>query len=139
MPVCTACLDGKQTRDPFPQSASRRSKPLELVHSDLHGPIATPTDNGYRYWITFVDDASRVRRVWLLRKKSEAFDAFKAYKPWAEKQTGHLIKSFQDDKGGEYISKAWDQYMIDHGIERRHTTRATPQQNGVAERGSGRE
>ena len=71
IPVCPSCLDGKQTRDPFPHIASRRSVPLELVHSDLHGPLPS-TANGYKYWISFTDDASRYRRCWLLHKKSEA-------------------------------------------------------------------
>src|SRR5712691_12013027 len=132
LPVCPACMDGKQTRDPFPQVASRRSTPLELVHSDLHGPLP-PTANGFKYWISFTDDASRFRCCWLLHKKSEAFKAFKHYKAWAEKQTGKALKSLRDDKGGEYMSNQWEQYMLEHGIERQHTARATPQQNGVAE------
>jgi hypothetical protein len=131
-PVCPSCLDGKQTRDPFPQSTSRRSSPLELVHSDLHGPLP-PTVNGFKYWISFTDDASHYRCCWLLHKKSEAFDAFKHYKAWAEKQTGRALKSLQDDKGGEYMSNEWENYMLEHGIERQHTVQATPQQNGVAE------
>ena len=56
VPICSACLDGKQTRDSFPLTASRRSIPLELVHSDLHGPLPA-TVNGYKYWISFTDDA----------------------------------------------------------------------------------
>ena len=43
-------------------------------------------------------------------------------------------KEFQDDKGGEYISKEWDDWMKEHGIKRRHTVKGTPQQNGVLER-----
>ena len=132
-PICPSCMDGKQTRDPFPHSTSRRSTPLQLVHSDLHGPLP-PTANGFKYWISFTDDASRYHRCWLLHKKSEAFDAFKHYKAWAEKQTGKALKSLRDDKGGEYMSNEWENFMLEHGIERQHTARATPQQNGVAER-----
>jgi transposase InsO family protein len=101
--------------------------PLELVHSDLHGPLPA-TANGFKYWISFTDDASRFRRCWLLHKKSEAFDAFKHYKAWAEKQTGKSLKSLRDDKGGEYMSNEWENFMLEHGIERQHTARATPQQ-----------
>src|SRR3984893_6566487 len=118
---------------PCCESASRRSVSLELVHSDLHGPLPA-TANGFKYWISFTDDASRYRRCWLLHKQSEAFDAFKHYKAWAEKQTGKSLKSFRDDKGGEYMSNEWERFMLEHGIERQHTVRATPQQNGVAER-----
>ena len=133
IPICPACMDGKQTHDSFPQSASRRSIPLQLVHSDLHGPLP-PTANGYKYWISFTDDASHFRRCWLLKAKSEAFSAFKQFKSWAEKQTGKSLKSLRDDKGGEYMSNEWEAFMLEHGIERQHTVRATPQQNGVAER-----
>jgi len=132
VPVCPSCMDGKQTRDPFPQSTSHCSTRLELVHSDLHGPLP-PTANRFKYWISFTDDASRFRCCWLLHKKSEAFKAFKLYKAWAEKQTGKALKSLQDDKGGKYMSNKWERFMLEHGIERQHTVQATPQQNGVAE------
>jgi hypothetical protein len=74
----SALLHGWQADSrPLPPIASRRSIPLELVHSDLHGPLP-PTANGFKYWISFTDDASRFRRCWLLHKKSEAFEAFQA-------------------------------------------------------------
>jgi len=136
-PFCVSCLDGKQKRFPFSHTGTRRSELLELVHSDLHGPLPVRTQSGYQYWITFIDDMSRFRRVYLLKKKSEAFDAFKLYHAWAEKQTGFKLKAFRDDKGGEYMSTEWEKYMAEHGIERQHTTQATPQQNGVAERTNG--
>ena len=44
-----------------------------------------------------------------------------------------MLKAFRDDKGGEYMSNEWERFMLEHGIERQRTTRATPQQNGVAE------
>ena len=130
-PICPACMDSKQTCDPFPQTACQ-TVILQLIHSDLHSPLP-PTANGYKYWISFTDDASRFRRCFLLHKKSEAFDTFKQYKAWAEKQSGKALKALRDDKGGEYMSNEWERFMLEHGIERQHTTRATPQQNGVAE------
>ncbi|KAF8288395.1 hypothetical protein DL93DRAFT_2037772, partial [Clavulina sp. PMI_390] len=49
------CLEGKQTRQPFPHSTSgHRSEPLQLVHSDLHGPLPVAF-GGYKYWIAFTD------------------------------------------------------------------------------------
>jgi len=75
-PLCVSCLDGKQKRFPF---STRRSDLLELVHSDLHGPLPVSTQSGYRYWISFIDDMSCFRCVYLLKKKCEAFDAFKLY------------------------------------------------------------
>jgi len=132
---CEPCLAGKQHRFPFPPAASnRRTQPLALVHSDLHGPVSVPTPQGHRYWISFVDDYSRYRNVYLLHKKSDAFLAFKEFKAFAEKQTGFPLKALRDDKGGEYMGREMDDFLKAHGIAREHTTTATPQQNGVAER-----
>ena len=42
--------------------------------------------------------------------------------------------SLRDDKGGEYMSREFEAFCIDDGIQRQHTVRNRPQQNGVAER-----
>ena len=112
---CRFCLAGKQTREPFPDEATRRTGVLDLVHSDLKTNLPN-TATGYKHWITFTDDASRYRSTYLLRLKSEAFDAFKSYKAWAERQTGRKIKALRDDKGGEYISNEWNE-LLDWLIE----------------------
>jgi hypothetical protein len=95
--------------------------------------VATP--EGYKYWITFVDDSSRFWGVYPLKFKSEAFEAFKVYRAYAENALPGLhIVEFQDDEGGEYIGKAFIQFCLEHGIQRRHTETDEPYQNGVAER-----
>ncbi|KAI0923982.1 hypothetical protein AcV5_010529 [Taiwanofungus camphoratus] len=133
-PICEPCLAGKMHANSFPSSLQRATQPLELIHSDIHGPLPVRTHSGYRYWITFIDDYTRFRVVLLLKEKSEAFDAFKRFKAYAENHLNVKIKALQDDKGGEYMSHAFIKYTDDAGIVRRHTTRNRPQQNGVAER-----
>jgi hypothetical protein len=81
-----ALLAGKMHALPFRSSLSHNRSPLELVHTDLHGPLPVATHSGYKYWITFIDDATRFQAVYLLKAKSEAFEAFKVYKSWAENQ-----------------------------------------------------
>ena len=131
--VCEPCLAGKMHSNPFPSSSSRALKPLELVHMDLHGPLP-PTREGYRYWLTFIDDASSHRAALRLKRKSDTFEGFKTYKSFAENQLQAKIKELQDDKGGEFMSNAFLKFTDECGIHRRHTTRNRPQQNGVAER-----
>ena len=83
--LCEACILGKQHRSPFPQQAeNRHSNPLDLIHSDVHGPLPTQTIQGFRYWITFLDDATKYYHVVLLKKKSKAFKAFLTYEAYAE-------------------------------------------------------
>jgi len=133
-PICEPCLAGKMHSNPFPSSLSHSVAPLDLIHSDLHGPVKKETHSGYKYWITFIDDYSRFRMVYPLKSKSGAFDAFRTFKAYAENHHGTKIKALQDDKGGEYMSNAFIKFTNECGIVRRHTTRNRPQQNGVAER-----
>ena len=133
-PICEPCLAGKQHRDINKVATNRASQPLELIHTDLHGPMPVRTPEGYRYWVTFIDDATRFMSVAALKRKSEAFIAFKQFKTAMENQTGYKVKIQRDDKGGEYISKAYDEYCRSQGILRQHTITNEPHQNGVAER-----
>ena len=134
-PICEPCLAGKQHRVAVPKVALHRAtQPLALVHSDVHGPLPVRSRLGYRYWITFIDDASRFWLILPLKDKSGAFAAFKQFKAFAENQLNSKIKALRDDKGGEYMSLEWEAFCAEHGIHRQHTVRAEPHQNGVAER-----
>ncbi|GAA0169316.1 transmembrane signal receptor [Lithospermum erythrorhizon] len=133
--TCADCLNGKQTRQAQPKQASwRASKVLELIHSDICGPINPATKGGKRYFLTFIDDYSRKGWVFLLANKSEALDSVKEFKNLVETESGQVIKSFRTDRGGEYLSDAFTDFCKEHGIKRQLTTAYTPQQNGVAER-----
>jgi transposase InsO family protein len=133
-PHCEPCIRGKHHRDPFPQRASHRATSfLERIHSDLH-QLPVLTSSGLRYWLLFIDDYSRYFWIYLLRKKSETFDAFTQFKAMVEKQFDMSILCLHDDKGGEFIGIKWDAFFAQHGIRREHTVKASPQQNSVAER-----
>jgi hypothetical protein len=133
-PICEPCLAGKMHANPFPTSDHRASHPLELVHMDVHGPTPVASHEGYRYWSLFKDDHTRLRCAIPLRKKSETFATFLRFKAFAENLFGCKIQTIRDDKGGEYMSKEFDKFCDEHGIQRQHTTRNRPQQNGDAER-----
>ena len=68
--VCEPRLAGKMHFNPFTSSPSRSTKPLKLVHSDLHGSLPVATSEGYRYWITFLDDVTSYRAAMHLKQKS---------------------------------------------------------------------
>ncbi|KAJ4764255.1 polyprotein [Rhynchospora pubera] len=133
--VCEACALGKIHRETFPKEKAWRAKaPLELVHTDICGPMSTNSHGGNRYFITFIDDFSRMCWVYFLRQKSEAFSIFKKFQRMVERQSGKLIKKLRSDRGGEYNSKEFDKFCEDIGLERQVTIGFTPEQNGVAER-----
>jgi hypothetical protein len=133
-PICKACLAGKMTSRQFPSSSRQSLALLELIHSDLHGPLPVPSPEGYHYWIMFLDDRTKLHAVHFLKRKSDTFDMLKTFKAYAENQVNAKIKALQDDKGGEYMSAAFLKFTDQCGITRRHSTRDSPQQNGVAER-----
>lgn len=132
--VCEICAKGKQCKKPFPKSEIKTTKPLELIHSDLMGPVENVSYGGATYMLTFVDDFSRMLFVYFLRNKSQVKETFIEFKQMIENQTEHKIKTLRTDNGGEYLSKEFDAFCKANGIVRQLTIPETPQQNGVAER-----
>jgi transposase InsO family protein len=131
---CEPCIVGKHHRNPFPAKASHRAtRILQRIHSDVH-MVPVATSSGYRYWVTFIDDWSRYGWIYLLKRKSDVFEAFKAFKAFVELQFGALIECLHDDKGGKYIGRLWDAFFAQTGIRREHTVEGMSQQGGVAER-----
>ena len=84
--VCSGCVLGKHHRESFEKRASwHASTPLQLVHSDLCGPLLVVSFSSFKYFSTFIDDYSRRTWVYFLKLKSEVFDMFLAYKVIVEK------------------------------------------------------
>nr|KYP41492.1 Retrovirus-related Pol polyprotein from transposon TNT 1-94 [Cajanus cajan] len=132
---CEGCVFGKQARTNFQKKAEYRARrSLELVHTDICGPITSKSFSEKRYFIIFIDDYIRKTWVYFLKEKSEAFEAFKNFKAMVEKTTNLYIKALQSDRGGEYMSTAFTNYCEEQGIKRFLTAAYSPQQNGVAER-----
>ena len=78
--------------------------------------MTTQARGGYSYFITFTDDLSRFGYVYLMKHKSEAFDKFKEYESMVEKQTEKSIKVLRSDRGGEYLSTEFLDYLKVNGI-----------------------
>ena len=132
---CEGCTMGKQTRNSFLKNeATRATKLLQIVHSDVCGPMKTQSIGGSRYFVTFIDDMSRYAAIYFIRSKDEVLSKFKVYADMATNTTGSNIRVLRTDNGGEYTSKVFDDFLRSKGIKRQLTTPRTPQQNGVAER-----
>ena len=102
--VCFGCVLGKHHRDSFDKHASwHASAPLQLVHSDLCGPLLVVSFFGYKYFLTFIDDFSRCRWVYLFKTKSDFFNMFLAFKAFYEKQSRHQILKLRLDCWGSHV------------------------------------
>lgn len=132
---CIACIEGKQTRLPFPKkSFNRATDILGLVHTDLCGPMPCSSMSGSKYFLTFIDDHSRKTFVYFLKQKGDVFEKFKEWKALVENQTNKKLKVIRSDNGGEYVNSKFQNFLRQNGIRHETTVPHTPQQNGVAER-----
>ncbi|GKB92348.1 retrotransposon protein, putative, ty1-copia subclass [Tanacetum coccineum] len=131
---CISCLSGKMTRKSFPHRPERATDLLGIIHTDVCGPLRHVSRQGASYFITFTDDYSRYGYVYLLKHKHEVFETFKVFKNEVENQLGKTIKALRLDRGGEYISQEFKDYLKDCGIVQQLTPPYTPQHNGVSER-----
>jgi hypothetical protein len=132
--TCEPCVQAKQTRLPFPSSTSASSRPLELVHMDVCGPMPETSLGGSRYFATFLDDYSKFSVVVPVASKADVSDVVKRTMKLLETQTGQQVKAVRTDNGGEYLNKTLQEYFAGKGVVHQTTTPYTPEQNGAAER-----
>uniref|UniRef100_A0AAV1TN76 Integrase catalytic domain-containing protein n=1 Tax=Peronospora matthiolae TaxID=2874970 RepID=A0AAV1TN76_9STRA len=133
--LCNGCALGKQTRVSFQSTTRKPAKDLlDVVHSDVCGPMQTSTFSNKRYFVTFIDDKSRFCTVYLIHSKFEVLDKSTQFTKFAETQTDRRIKMLRNDNGGEYVSNKFAAFCRNKGIIQQFTPPYTPQLNGVAER-----
>ncbi|GKF66203.1 retrotransposon protein, putative, ty1-copia subclass [Tanacetum coccineum] len=122
------------TRKLFSHKTKKVKDVLGLIHTDVCGPLRHVSKKGASYFITFTDDYSRYGYVYLLKHKHEVFETFKVFKNEVENQIGKTIKVIRSDRGGEYISQEFKDYLKAYEIVQQLTHPYTPQHNGVSER-----
>ncbi|KAL0373309.1 UNVERIFIED_CONTAM: hypothetical protein Sradi_3246600 [Sesamum radiatum] len=121
-------------KKPFVGQSTIANGLLDLIHTDVCKPLNTSARGGYSYFITFTDDHSQYGYVYLIRYKFEAFGTFKEYRLEVENQTDRKIKAFWLDRGGEYLTGEFIDYLKENKIISQWTSPGTPQLNSVAER-----
>ena len=82
---CEGCARGKQTRStPKPLGEIRADRKLQIIHSDVMGPVTPSSLTGKAFVITFTDDHTRMSAVTFMAHKSEALEKFKEYQATVE-------------------------------------------------------
>lgn len=131
---CEICVLGKHPKSPFQHEGSRADESLEIIHSDVCGPMNVNSIGGARYIVTFIDDFTRRVAVYNIKYKSQVLEKFKEFKNLSENQLQKKIKKLRTDNGGEYCSDEFDKYLKEAGIIHQKSCPYTPEQNGLAER-----
>src|ERR1700678_1302435 len=133
---CASCVYAKATRKPAPKM--RESERADVfggeVHSDLWGKAPVESRGGKKYYVTFIDDKTRLTHLYLLEKKDEAAKCYKQYEAWVETQMGAKIKVLSSDRGGEYMGDEFVDYLKSKGTHQKLNIHDTHHQTGVAER-----
>lgn len=100
------CSMEKHSRHPFSKQGMRSDGILDLVHSDICGPMEVASFGGSRYFIVFMDDKSRRMCTYCLKIKSqgEITNIFKEFHAMVERQSGRKLKVLRTDNGRENTS-----------------------------------
>ncbi|CAI7913334.1 unnamed protein product, partial [Closterium sp. NIES-54] len=102
---------------------------------DLVGPLPVQGHKVERYFLTIVDDWSRLMWAYPLKQKDHAASTIKEdWLPFVEKQAECVVKRIRTDRGGEFLGAEMTAWLKKQGIQKELTTAYTPQSNGVAER-----
>ncbi|MFF0939163.1 UNVERIFIED_CONTAM: hypothetical protein RF653_18995, partial [Kocuria sp. CPCC 205316] len=103
--ACDACMKGKIKHMPFSSHFKPVSKPPEVVHADLVGPIMPATNSAARYFLTLVDQHTGYIQTVILKLKSNAKVATEECWIFFEKQTSHVLKKLISNGGGEFVNR----------------------------------
>jgi hypothetical protein len=133
---CESCIYAKATRKLVPKEREGEQAG-ELggeVHSDVWGPAPVSTLRGRRYYVSFIDDKTRLAHITLLTSKSEVFQAYKDFEAHLRTQFDKSILAMNTDRGGEYIAQSFVTHLKAAGTRQKLNVHDTPQHAGVSER-----
>ncbi|CAA7015851.1 unnamed protein product [Microthlaspi erraticum] len=128
---CAICPLAKQKHIPFVSKHNICEHPFDLLHIDTWGPFSVPTAEGYRYFLTIVDDHTRVTWVYLMRTKDEVLTVFPEFLKMVETQYHAVVKGVRSDNAPEL---KFASLFKQKGIVSYHSCPETPEQNSVVER-----
>lgn len=124
--ICETYVRAKSHRTTFHLSNNKANFPFSLVHSDVWGPAPISTLNGMRWFVSFVDDCTRMTWVYQLKHKSDVCSIFRMFHQMVTTQFGIPIKVLRSDNGGEYVKQDLLDFMHSVGIIHQTTCLGSP-------------
>ncbi len=131
---CQSCVEGKMCKLPHVSKESTVTQILQVVHSDVIGPMRTVSNLGMKYIVSFLDEFTSFVAVYLIKSKAEVLNKFKEFVARAENFLGKRVNELRCDNGTEYINNAFKDYCRDKGIHIGASPPYCPQSNGRIER-----
>jgi len=132
--IFSSCVKSNMTWSPRTSTSKKDRNQLDLVHSDLSGPFPVPSYGNSLYYITLIDDATRVAWARFMKQKSKTTKVVKDFVTEMELQNHNTPAAFRTDNGGEYVTKDLKGFVTSKGIIPEISPPYSPESNGVAER-----
>nr|GEW90628.1 ribonuclease H-like domain-containing protein [Tanacetum cinerariifolium] len=115
-----------QTRELFPLSDHKSSRIGDLIHLDVWGPYKVNSRDGYTYFLTIVDDFSRVVWVYLLKTKAEVFENIENFIKMVFTQFEIKVEVIRSDNGIEFVNNKMSGLLTGLGIIHQTSRSNTP-------------
>ena len=123
---CEVCQLAKHQRSYFPSQSYKPSRPFAMIHSDIWGPSRVSNLTGIKWFLTFIDDHTRICWVYLLKDKSDAAQTFKNFHSMIQTQFQAKIQILRNDNGREFFNTSLSQFLSHHGIIHQSSCVFTP-------------
>ena len=132
---CEICITAKATRKSFPKESQTEYKAYgDKVVADVWGPAPVKSIGGKEYYVLFQDLFSHEERIYFLKQKSEVFEYYKKYEAWLKVQRNGRVGILGCNRGGEFTSQEFTDYLENAGTIRHLTVHDSPASNGAVER-----
>ena len=125
--ACKTCVLAKSHRQSFKPSNTHMNSIFSLVHFDVWGLAPIVGGNGFRYFVIFVDDCTRMTWVYFLKHKSEVFDRFTSFLKLIQTQFHTTIKTLRSDNGREFVNTTMTNFCKEKRIIHQTSCAYTPE------------
>lgn len=131
--ACDVCLESKFSNLPHSTTRTRATSVLEIVHSDVNF-VSPKGVNGEIGFVSFVDDFSRLVRIYCIKSKIEVPDKLMHFVNTMSNLTDCKVKKLRCDRGTEYLNKRVHEFCSTRGITILPSPANVHELNGTAER-----
>ena len=128
MPDCDVCTVGKSHQLAHPKTTDHKVKlPFQLVFADLMGPLTPEALGGYKYITNISDEYTKRVEPYFLKSKHDDLSSIQIFVQSVVIPSGFRVERLRVDKGGELISKEFQDYCLQTGVSIEYASTNTPQ------------
>lgn len=130
---CEVCIQSKITAKISRKPSINSTIYLSLVYSDIGGSFTPKTLGGNKYYVTFLDSATKWTEIRLIKSKDEVYNCFLEYLAREERDSENVLKRLHSDNGLEYKNDEFRALFAKKDIKATFSASYSPQQNETAE------